>query len=334
MTARHSLEFGPLSFGGAELGNLFTVVDDAQSDATLETTWDLGIRYFDTSPHYGLGLSERRIGKFLAGKPRDEFIVSTKVGRLLEPTPENAHEPDDTWFLVPQAARRVWDYSADGIRRSLDDSLQRMGLDRIDILYLHDPEQYGVTDDIPGALAALAAMRDEGLVRAVGVGTSDVGILRDAVTTSDIDLVMVSNRYTLLDQSAQLEISGSCSERGVGIVNVGVFNSGILATAEPQKDAHFEYGPVPADRLETARRIAAICRNHGVELPAAALQFSLRDGAVRTVAVGSAKPGEMRENAERMSVPIPDELWAELAMSGLVPRLSAPSTPANGGRSS
>lgn len=328
------IEFGPLSFGGAELGNLFTAVDDAQSTAALETTWDLGIRYFDTSPHYGLGLSERRIGEFLADKNRDDYLVSTKVGRLLEPTPENAHKPDDTWFLVPQAARRVWDYSADGIRRSLDDSLQRMGLDRVDILYLHDPEQYGVTGDIPGALATLASMRDEGLVRAVGVGTSDVAILRDAVADSDIDLVMVSNRYTLLDQSAPLAISDLCRERGVGIVNVGVFNSGILATAEPREDAHFEYGPVPADRLETVRRIVAVCRNHGVELPAAALAYSLRDDAVRTVAVGSAKPEEMRENAERMSVRIPDELWRELATTGLVPEVSRRSTPASDARSS
>lgn len=314
------LEFGPLSLGGASLGNLFRAVDDAQAHATLEAAWDLGIRSVDTSPHYGLGLSERRIGEFLVGRPRDEFLVSTKVGRLLEPTPERASEPDDTWFAVPATAKRVWDYSADGIRRSFDDSLERLGLDRVDILYLHDPEQYnGAAGDIPDAINALAALRDEGLVRAVGVGTSDVGILRSAVVDSEIDLVMVSNRYTLLDQSARTELSSLCLDRDVGIVNVGVFNSGLLATAYPRADAHFEYGAVPPAVLDKARRIAAVCDAHGVELPAAALQYSLRDPVVKTVVVGSADPTEMRQNAERMTVEIPDALWLELADRGLIP---------------
>jgi D-threo-aldose 1-dehydrogenase len=317
--ARDQLEFGPLSFGGASLGNLFRAVDDRQATATLETVWDLGIRSFDTSPHYGLGLSERRIGDFLAGKTRDEFVISTKVGRLLEPTPERAHEPDDTWFVVPAAARRIWDYSADGIRRSLEDSLGRLGLDRVDILYLHDPEQYGVPGDIPTALDALAGLRDEGLVRAIGVGTSDVGILRAAVANSDIDLAMVSNRYTLLDATARTELSDLCRSRGVGIVNAGVFNSGILATDNPRADAHFEYGPVPAGILDTANQLASVCAVHGVKLPAAALQYSLRDDVVRTVVVGSADPAEMRENAERMAAPIPGALWAELEARGLIP---------------
>ena len=318
VTTPDRLAFGRLSFGGASLGNLFRAVDDERAAETLEASWDLGIRYFDTSPHYGLGLSERRVGAFLAGRPRDDYLVSTKVGRLLEPTPERAHEPDDTWFDVPATSRRVWDYSADGIRRSLDDSLDRLGLDRVDILYLHDPEQYGVTDAIPVALEALVALREEGLVRAVGVGTSDVGILRSAVDNSDIDLVMVSNRYTLLDQHGRVALSRLCLARGVGIVTAGVFNSGLLATPEPQPDAHFEYGPVPPEMLGKARRIAAVCAAYGVELPAAALQYSLRDAAVRTVVVGSADPAEMRQNAERMSVAIPDELWSALAEQGLV----------------
>ncbi len=313
------LDVGRLSLGGASLGNLFNAVDDATAAATLESALDLGIRYIDTSPHYGLGLSERRIGEFLAGRPRNEFLISTKVGRLLEPTPERADEPDDTWFHVPATARRVWDYSADGIRQSLDDSLTRLGRDAVDILYLHDPEQYpGPRSDIPAALDALAALRDDGLVRAVGVGTSDIGILRSAVIDSDIDLVMVSNRYTLLDTSARTELSALCLDRGVGIVAAGVFNSGLLATAEPRADAHFEYGAVPPAMLDRARRIAAVCVEHGVELPTAALQYSLRDPAVRTVVVGSADPSEMRENALRMAVEIPDALWRDLADRGLV----------------
>ncbi len=315
-TDRHG--FGELSLGGASLGNLFRAVDDAQATATLETVWDLGIRYFDTSPHYGLGLSERRLGEFLRSKPREEYLLSTKVGRLLEPTPERSHEPDDTWFVVPANARRVWDYSAGGIRRSLDESLARLGLDRVDILYLHDPEQYGVPDATPRALEELAVMRDEGLVQAVGVGTSDLGILLTAVEECDIDLVMVSNRYTLLDQPAKGALSELCLARDVGIVNAGVFNSGVLATPVPGPNAHFEYGSVPPAMLDKARRIAAVCASHGVELPAAALQYSLRDAAVRTVVVGSADPDEMRQNAERMTAVIPEGLWSDLSDQGLV----------------
>ncbi|MBG6238651.1 D-threo-aldose 1-dehydrogenase [Mycetocola sp. CAN_C7] len=316
MTGFDRVDHGRLTFGGASLGNLFHAVSDEQARATLETCWDLGIRSYDTSPHYGLGLSERRIGAFLRSKPRDEFLLSTKVGRLLEPTPERAGEPDDTWFVVPSTARRRWDYSADGIRRSLDDSLERLGLDRVDILYLHDPEQYRAEQSetgasISGALAALAGLRESGLVGAVGVGTSDVGILRSAVEHSDIDLLMVSNRYTLLDSTAA-SLSPLCDEHGVGMVAVGVFNSGLLATPQPRADAHFEYGPVPPAMLDRAHRIAAVCAAHGVELPAAALQFSLRDPVVRSVAVGSADPDEMRENVERMAVEIPDALWSDL----------------------
>lgn len=317
--ADRDFQFGRLSYGAAALGNLYRAIDDAQALDTLDAVWDLGIRYFDTAPHYGLGLSERRLGAFLAGKPRDEFVISTKVGRLLKPTPERTHERDDGWFDVPAAACRVWDYSESGIRRSLEDSLVRLGLDRVDILYLHDPEQYGVGSEIPGALETLVKLREEGLVGAVGVGTSDVGLMRSAIEMADLDLLMVSNRYTLLEQPARAELAPECLARGVRIVNVAVFNSGLLASPVPRADSHYEYGSVPRAMFEKATRLAEVCSSHGVELPAAALQYSLRDEAVVTVAVGSGRSEQMRQNFERIWAPIPEDLWTDLQQQGLVP---------------
>jgi len=317
--SKWNFQFDKLSYGAAALGNLYRAIDDVQALDTLQTVWDLGIRYFDTSPHYGLGLSERRLGSFLAGKPRGEFVISTKVGRLLEPTPDRAGERDDRWFDVPATSRRVWDYSESGIRRSLEDSLLRLGLDRVDILYLHDPEQYGVIGEIPGALNTLVKMREEALVDAVGVGSADVELMRSAIKIVDLDLLMVSNRYTLLEQPARLELAPECRERGVRIVNVAVFNSGLLGSAIPQIDSHYEYGEVPTAMFEKALRLAEVCANHGVELPAAALQYSLRDPAVVTVAVGSGRGEQMRENFERMSIAIPEALWTDLQEQGLIP---------------
>jgi D-threo-aldose 1-dehydrogenase len=318
-TAAPSFEFGRLSFGAASLGNLYRAISDDEARETLEAAWDAGIRYFDTAPHYGLGVSERRLGAFLATKPRGDFVVSSKVGRLLEPTPMESAEKDSAWFDVPATARRVWDYTEAGIRRSLADSLERLGLNRVDILYLHDPEQYGETDDVPRALEALTRMRDEGLVSAVGVGSADVSLLRESIRIADLDLLMVSNRYTLLDSSARAALAPECLQRGIGIVNAAVFNSGLLATPVPAVNSHYEYGPVPPDVLAKAERMATICEAHGVELPTAALQYSLRDPAVRTIVVGAGSSGQVRQNHERMLVPIPDDLWSDLEREGLVP---------------
>lgn len=309
---------GPLSFGAAPLGNLFGSVEEETATATLEAAWTTGIRCFDTAPHYGLGLSERRVGAFLAGKPRNDFVVSTKVGRLLVPTPQTAGERDDTWFDVPATSRRVWDYSERGIRRSHEDSLVRLGIDRVDVLYLHDPEQYGNRSDVPGALRALVRMRDEGLVRAVGVGSADVALLREAIALADLDLLMVSNRCTLLDASASV-LTTECRRRGIGIVAAGVFNSGLTATARPRPDAHFEYGDVPPGVLARANALADACEQFGIELPAAALQYPLREEAVLTAVVGMRSVQEVHANAARMNVRIPAALWAELRARALLP---------------
>jgi D-threo-aldose 1-dehydrogenase len=302
-------ELGRLGHGAANVGNLYRAMSDADAWAVLEAAWEGGVRYFDTAPHYGLGLSERRLGAFLATKSRDEYVVSTKVGRLLRPSPETADRLDDHHqFAVPASLRRVWDFSADGVRRSLEDSLTRMGLDRIDILYLHDPDQHDLEWGLRDGLPALAALRAEGLVDAVGIGVNDSAVAARAVAEGDLDIVMIAGRYTLLEQAG--EVVSACRETGVGIVAAAVFNSGLLST--PQPGGRYEYGAVPAELLERARRIAGVCERHGVTLPEAALQFPLREPAVRSVVVGAATAEQVRENARRMEVEIPEALWDEL----------------------
>jgi D-threo-aldose 1-dehydrogenase len=314
-------QLGDLGFGGANLGNLFTAMSDEQAHAVLEAAWECGIRYFDTAPHYGLGLSERRLGAFLATKPRDEFVVSTKVGRRLEPSPETSDELDEEGgFVVPADPRRVWDPSPGGVRRSLDESLERLGLDRVDVLFLHDPDEY---DDVDGSVAsavpALVALREEGLVSAVGIGSKSVAAHLAGVRAGDLDLLMVAGRYTLLEQPAAPELIPECRERGIGIVVAGAFNSGLLATSTPGPGARYEYGDAPAEVVEKAQRLAMVCGKHGVELPAAALQFPLREPVVRSVVLGATEPEHVRQNVQRVAEELPDRLWEELAEEGFLP---------------
>jgi D-threo-aldose 1-dehydrogenase len=322
------LDLGPLpvGFGGANLGNLFTAMTDEQAAAVLDAAWDCGIRYFDTAPHYGLGLAERRLGAFLADKPRDEYVVSTKVGRLLTPVkdrynPETSDDFDvEGGFVVPADWRRVWDATADGVRRSLGESLERLGLDRVDVLFLHDPDEYDdMEKSIRTAVPALVGLREEGLVRAVGIGSKSVAAHRAGVRTGGLDLLMVAGRYTLLEQPAAAELLPECRERGVDVVIAGAFNSGLLSTSRPAPGAHYEYGPAPADAIAKAQRLAAVCAEHGVDLPVAALQFPLREPLVRAVALGATEPEHVRENVRRIAEPVPDELWAHLAAEGLIP---------------
>ncbi len=317
---RERLDLGRLGYGAAAVGNLYRAVDDESARRLLDAAWDAGVRYYDTAPHYGLGLSERRLGEMLRSRPREEFVLSTKVGRLLVPDPEGAGRRDDDLFEVPADHRRVWDFSESGIRRSLEESLRRLGLDAVDVLYLHDVERSGdVHQAIDSGVAALARMRDEGLVRAIGIGSSDLGAIEHAVRTDAVDLVMLPGRYTLLEAPAQDVVLPLCEEKGVGIVNVAVFNSGLLATPEPSASSPYEYRQAPADKLRRAQELARACREVGVELPTAALQFSARHPAVVSVVVGADTPEHIRQNAERMSAPVPDELWQVLAERGLLP---------------
>ncbi|MET0843498.1 MAG: aldo/keto reductase [Mycetocola sp.] len=309
-----------LGYGGANLGNLYRAMSDDMAWEILQTAWDAGIRYFDTAPHYGIGLSERRLGAFLATKPRDQYVVSTKVGRLLVSYPEGAAEPDsENNFAVPADHRRVWDFSAVGIRSSVEESLERTGLDRFDILYLHDPEKHDLREGLGIAIPALARFRDQRMTRAIGVGSMDTGALLASANTGAIDLLMVAGRYTLAEQPALADVVPACRAHGVGIVTASIFNSGLLATENPDAGSRYEYGSAPAAVLERVQSIAETCREFGVSLPAAALHYTLRDDTVRSVVIGGSKPEQLRQNARWMAECVTEALWTALAERGLIP---------------
>jgi D-threo-aldose 1-dehydrogenase len=315
---------GRLGFGGTGVGNLYRAISDDQAAATVEAAWDAGIRYFDTAPHYGLGLSERRIGTFLRDKPRDGFILSTKVGRVLVPSPATRDDRDPEGFDVPADLRREWDPSEAGVRRSIEQSLDRLGLDSIDIAYLHDPDVYSMEDAVKTALPALEKVRAEGLVRAIGVGTNTAGAALECVEAADLDFLMLAGRFTMLEQPGSDDRPGAglldrCLELGTGVVSVGVYNSGILAKPDLPSDAHYNYSQASEEILDKARRLAGVCKEHGVELPTAAIQFPYRHPAVVNVTVGASRPEQIRESAERMAAQVPDGLWQDLQEQGLIP---------------
>ena len=308
---------GSIGFGGAPLGNLAAAIDDEQASRTLRRAWDRGIRYFDTAPHYGLGLSERRIGAELRGRPRDEFVVSTKVGRLIVPR-ARPREWDDDGFIVPGDRERRWDFSAAGVERSLRESLDRLGLDAIDILYAHDPDQAWAGAAREG-LASLAGLKAAGLVSAIGIGTNSTAGLAPLIREGLVDVIMLANQYSLLDHGAIESVLTPAREAGVAVVAVGVFATGLLATARPAPGATYGYGPPDAAVLARAGRIAAICEDHGVELPAAALAFPLMHPAVAAVAVGMRSPREVDEDVRHFTTDVPAGLWRDLVSAGLIP---------------
>ena len=302
---------GRLGLGTAGIGNLFHAISDDEAHRTIDAAWEGGIRAFDTAPHYGLGLAERRLGAALARYPRREFLLSTKVGRLLVPTPENADRTDDEGFEVPAAHRRVWDASPAGVRRSLSESLERIGTDWIDIAYLHDPDEYDLEGGIATGLPALAEAKAAGLVRAVGIGSKSVRALSTAVRTGLCDLIMVAGRLTILDHSGA-ELIELCQQHDVGIVNVGVFNSGALAAATPGPELHFEYAPITPDRLAALEKVHAVCADFGVTVADAALQYSWRLPGVVNVTVGAAADWQIRASLAGMHTAIDPALWPAL----------------------
>lgn len=312
-------QIGQLGFGAASVGNLYRKVSDHDAYGTLNAVWNGDIRYFDTAPHYGLGLSERRLGAFLQNKPRDEFVVSTKVGRLLKPNPDYQGGRDLlNGFDVPDDLVRLFDPSADGIRRSLDASLERLGLDKVDILYLHDPDVYDLDRGLREGLPALTQLRDEGTVRAVGVGVNSVEAAVRAVREGDLDVVMLAGRFTLLEQPALAEFLPLCLERGVRVVAAAVFNSGLLATNDPTSIRRYNYSTAPESVVHRAEQIATVCAQFGVQLPEAAIQFPLRHPAVNTVVMAAARADYVHENIRRFHATVPEAMWATLEREGLL----------------
>ena len=324
MTPQHRSSLVPaLGLGCAPIGNLAYERTEDDVEGVLTAAWDAGIRYFDTAPHYGLGLSEERLGRFLAGRPRDEFVVSTKVGRLLVDNPEwDGDSLDDQGFAVPARRRRVFDYSASGVRQSVEASLARLGLDRLDVVFVHDPE-CGGPDAAAEAMAALSDLRAEGLVTAIGTGSLSPVSLLATVRTGLADIVMLANRYTLLDQSAAPEVLEECDRFGTQIVAAGVFNGGILAR-RPGPGATYDYAPAPEEVLRRALAIDDVCAAYGVELATAAQRYPLLDPRVVSVVVGAGRAEQITQNVARMAAPVPDALWTELAERGLVPRFAPP----------
>ncbi|SNT17281.1 D-threo-aldose 1-dehydrogenase [Streptosporangium subroseum] len=303
-----SIQVSTLGFGAAPIGNLYTPLNDNEARAAIDAAWDHGVRYFDTAPHYGLGLSELRLGAALAHRPRTAFTISTKVGRLLEPNPApTGSDLAAGGFAVTDTLIRRPDYSRDGVRRSLEASLRRLGLDRIDIVYVHDPDDH-LSTALNQALPALAELRDQGVIGAIGAGMNTVAPLLRIVTEADVDAVMVAGRWTLIDRSAE-PLLDACAERGVSVVAAAPFNSGLLAHPWPPGDAHFDYGLAPAPILNQARALARTCKQRGITLPHAAIRFPLRHPAVACVVAGVRTAAQAQSAAAWAETDLPEETW-------------------------
>jgi D-threo-aldose 1-dehydrogenase len=306
-----------LGFGAAQLGNLYRETTDEASQLAVDAAWDAGVRYFDTAPHYGLGLSERRLSAALAGRPRAEYALSTKVGRILVDSPETAHSQDDQGFAVPAATTRLLDYTYDGVLRSLEDSLVRLGSDYIDVVYLHDPDAHW-EDASTGGAKALVQLRDQGVIRAWGAGMNDSAMLARFVRECGADIVMCAGRYTLLEQPALADLLPAATETGAAVVIAGVYNSGLLARNRVPADATYNYEQAPQELIDRANAIAQVCERHGVTLPEAALAFVQGHSSVVSTVVGLRTAAHVHDTVARMAADIPTDLWTELKTSGLL----------------
>ncbi|MET7383961.1 aldo/keto reductase [Streptomyces sp. NPDC005529] len=306
---------GALSFGAAGIGNLYTEVTGEQARAAVDTAWDCGIRTYDTAPHYGIGLSERRLGAALRDRPRAEYTLSTKVGRLLEPADPGGDDLAQG-FAVPATHRRVWDFSADGVRRSLDASLERLGLDRVDVVYLHDPDDHA-EQAFHEAYPALEELRSQGVVGAIGAGMNQTAMLTRFVQDTDVDVVLCAGRYTLLDHRALTDLLPAARRRGTSVVVGGAFNSGLLA--DPGPGSTYNYAPAQPELLDRALRLKGIAERHGTTLRAAALALPAAHPAVASVLVGARSAAEVQDCAQQFATPVPAAFWRELRAEGLLP---------------
>ncbi|MGD3110937.1 aldo/keto reductase [Streptomyces sp. YGL11-2] len=313
---RSGVEVTPLGLGGAAIAGLYSPVDEESAAATIEAAWDAGIRYFDTAPHYGLGVSERRLGAVLRTKYRTEYVISTKVGRLLEPY-EGTGSDMANGFAVPATHRRVWDFSADGVRRSLEESLTRLGLDRIDLALIHDPDDHG-EQAFRESYPELERLRSEGMVGAIGAGMNQTAMLTRFLIDSDVDAVLCAGRYTLLEQPALAELLPAAANRGKSVIIGGVLNSGLLANPAP--GATYNYSAAPGELLERALRMREITEAYGVPLRAAALHFPFGHPAVASVLTGARSAAEVRDAATLLNAPVPADVWDRLCKEALLPR--------------
>ncbi|MGA2211543.1 MAG: aldo/keto reductase [Acidimicrobiales bacterium] len=299
-----------LGLGGAPIGNLFTGVSDEQARSAVDAAWDAGIRYFDTAPLYGHGLSEQRLGRALAGRPRDDYVLSTKVGYALRPP---AAEPAPSVFADVDALETYFDYSRDAVLRSFEASLDRLCVDRIDVVLVHDPDDHE-HEALEQAFPTLVTLRDEGVIAAVGCGMNQSAMLERFVERVDLDCVLLAGRYSLLDRSGGAALLPACATRGIGVILGGVFNSGILV--DPEGSPTYDYEDAPVALIARAQALKALCEAHGTTLPAAALQFAMRHPAVTAVLVGARSAGELVADVDAASMAIDETLWGEIEALG------------------
>ncbi len=320
------LDFTELGFGTAPLGNLYRAIGDDEANDVLEAAWASGIRYFDTAPLYGLGLAETRLNRFLRTRKRDDYVLSSKVGRIMRACPPEERTGIGKFFETP-SRREVYDYSYDGVMRSFEASLERLGVDRIDILYVHDVDIFThgskeasdarIDEFMRSGYYALLSLRDQGVIRAFGGGINEWQVCQTLAERGDFDLFLLAGRYTLLEQEALESFFPLCSSRGIGIVIGGPYNSGVLATG-PKPGAFYNYDEAPPEILDRVGRIEAVCKSHGVRLIEAALRFPLLSDLVVSVIPGGQSVAQVEDNKAILDAGIPAGLWAELKEKGLM----------------
>jgi D-threo-aldose 1-dehydrogenase len=321
-----TIAFTELGFGTAPIGNLYKAVDPEDAQKTLEAAWKAGIRYFDTAPLYGLGLSETRLNRFLFGKKRKDYVLSTKVGRLLEVCDPKQRTGIGKFFDTP-SRREIYDYSYDGFMRSIEFSLERLGVDSIDVIFIHDVDVFNhktaaardahVKTILNSGIKALEKLRSEKVIKAFGAGVNEWEVCETLTRNSDVDIFLLAGRYTLLEQDSLNSFLPLCEERGIGIVLGGPYNSGILATG-PKPGAWYNYDPAPKAILERVARIEAVCRRHKVKLAQAALRFPMHHKNVVSVIPGGVSPKEVALNVATLDAKIPKALWKDLKAEGLL----------------
>ena len=333
---RAGFDVSTFAFGTAPIGNIFTPIDDATSDAMLQASWGAGVRFFDTAPMYGHGLAELRTGHSLRWKERDDFVLSSKVGRRLKP--KRRSEIDFSPWNNAAANEMIFDYSYDGTMRAFEDSLQRLALERMDICFIHDVDVFTRGSEQPevfkaamdGSYKALAKLRDEGVVKAIGVGVNEWEVCQTALEQRDFDCFLLAGRYTLLEQQSLETFLPLCEARGAAVVIGGGFNSGILATGAVA-GAKYNYAPAPQAIMDRTRAIEGVCRTYGVPLPAAAMQFVVAHPAISSFIAGTRTVEQLQKNLAWFHHAIPSEFWAELKQKGLVDeRAPVPSEQAQG----
>jgi D-threo-aldose 1-dehydrogenase len=316
---RTSLTVTALGFGATAIGGMYTEVSDDAALETVAAAWEAGLRYFDAAPQYGRGNGEVRLGRGLAGYPREDYVLSSKVGRLLRadapPHPDDFDPTGRPYDAGAPDVATVYDYSRDGVLRSIEESLTRLGTDRLDVALVHDPDDY-VDEALATAFPTLIELRDQKVVTAIGAGMNQTAALERFARESDPDMFLLAGRYTLLEQTALQSFLPLCAQRGIAVVAGGVFNSGLLA--DTGAGARYNYDPAPPDLIARAQRLAEVCERFRVPLKAAALQFPIAHPAVAAVLTGVRSPAELAENAQLFDLPIPGELWSELKAEGLL----------------